>query len=95
MICEVMAAELTELCGPKHSPSCSDHYLAGSSPGRVLYGGERELVIRPRVCAKSPDGTSSEVALASYQAAKGVQQLPSKIVQLIISAVSSRSVEEI
>ena len=26
MICDVMAAEVTELCGPKHAPSSSDHY---------------------------------------------------------------------
>ncbi|QDT62665.1 hypothetical protein SV7mr_52150 [Stieleria bergensis] len=33
MICEVMAAEVTELCGPKHEPSSSDHYRAGSASG--------------------------------------------------------------
>jgi hypothetical protein len=32
MICEVMAAEVTELCGPKHSRTGNDHYRAGSSP---------------------------------------------------------------
>ena len=42
MICEVMAAEVTQLCGAKHAPSQSDHYRAGSSPGRVLYEGERD-----------------------------------------------------
>jgi len=41
MVCEVMAAEVTELCGLKHSPSPSDHYRAGSSPGCVLVEGER------------------------------------------------------
>ena len=65
MICEVMAAEVTELCGPKHAPSPSDHYRAGTSPGRVLYEGEREEVIRPRVRCKSDDGASHEVDLAS------------------------------
>ena len=66
MICEVMAAEVTELCGPKHSRTGNDHYRAGSSPGRVLYEGEREKVVRPRVRVKSPDGTSSEVELAIH-----------------------------
>ncbi len=27
MICEVMAAEVTGLCVPKHSPPSSDHYV--------------------------------------------------------------------
>lgn len=70
MICEVMAAEVTELCGPKHAPSDSDHFRSGSSPGRVLYEGEREEVIRPRVRRKGPDGASEEVELASYRVAK-------------------------
>ena len=31
MICEVMAAEVTELCGPKHHPNDSGNVRAGSS----------------------------------------------------------------
>ena len=41
MICEVMAAEVNELCGPKHHPSDSDHFRSGTTPGRVLVDGER------------------------------------------------------
>jgi hypothetical protein len=67
MICEVMAAEVTQLCGPKHSPSPSDHYRAGSSAGCVLYEAERETVIRPRVRQKAVDGSSHEVELATYR----------------------------
>ena len=46
MICEVMAAEVTELCGLKHSPSPSNHYRAGTSPGRVLVEGGRIKGVR-------------------------------------------------
>ncbi|AMV30543.1 hypothetical protein VN12_00405 [Pirellula sp. SH-Sr6A] len=95
MICEVMAAEVTELCGPKHDPSSSDLYRAGSASGRVLLEGEREEVVRPRVRQKSSDGTSCEVELASYRAAKDPQQLQAQIVQAIVSGVSSRAIEEI
>jgi putative transposase len=95
MICEVMAAEVTELCGPKHAPSENDHYRAGSSPGRVLYEGEREGVVRPRVRRKSEDGTSDEVELASYRVAKDPAQLQSQIIQAIVSGVSARNVQEI
>ncbi len=95
MICEVMAAEVTELCGPKHAPSGSTHYRAGTSPGRVLYEGEREKVLRSRVRCKSDDGTSQEVDLASYRIAKNPEQFRSQIVQAIVSGVSTRGVEAI
>ena len=39
MISEVMAVEVTELCGPKHSPSGSEVFRSGSSPGRVIFEG--------------------------------------------------------
>jgi putative transposase len=95
MICEVMAAEVTELCGPKHAPVGNDLYRAGSSPGRVLYEGEREEVTRPRVRRKSEEGTSEEVELASYRVAKDPEQLQSQIIQAIASGVSARDVQEI
>ena len=95
MICEVMAAEVTELCGAKHAPSGSDHYRSGSSPGRVIYEGEREDVVRPRVRRKGQDGTSEEVELASYRVAKDSEQLQTQIIQAIASGVSIRSVQEI
>ena len=57
-----------ELCGPQHYPSNSDHYRAGSSSGRVLFEGELEAVVRPRVRKHSCDGASEEVVLAAYQA---------------------------
>jgi putative transposase len=95
MICEVMAAEVTELCGPKHDPSSSDLYRGGSALGRVLLEGEREEVVRPRVRQKSSDGTSCEIELATYRAAKDPQQLQAQIIQAIVSGVSSRAIEEI
>lgn len=39
MICDVMAEEVIELCGPKHHSNGSDYVRAGSSLGRVV--GER------------------------------------------------------
>lgn len=95
MICEVMAAEVTELCGPKHDPSSSDLYRGGSASGRVLLEGEREEVVRPRVRQKLSDGSSCEIELATYRAAKDPQQLQAQIIQAIVSGVSSRAIEEI
>jgi transposase-like protein len=96
MICEVMAAEVSELCGPKHDPSSSNHYRGGSASGRVLLEGEREgNRSAMRVRQKSSDGTGCEVELATYRAAKDPQQLQAQIVQAIVSGVSSRAIEEI
>ena len=77
MICDVMAAEVTELCGPKHAPASSDHHRAGSASGRVLLEGEQEDIDRPRVRHMI---SSKEVELASYRAAKDLQQLQAQIV---------------
>ena len=95
MICEVMAAEVTELCGPKHAPHQGDHYRAGSSPGRVLYEGEREAIVRPRVRRKCAEGDSSEVELASYRVAKDPTQLQSQIVQAIVASAIRRGIESV
>ena len=91
-ICEVMAAEVTELCGPKYTPSKSTYYRAGSSPGRVLYQGEREDVVHPWGRRKSAEG--GEVELAS-RIANDPEQLRSQILQAIVSAASSRGFAEI
>jgi transposase-like protein len=95
MICEVMAAEVTELCGLKHSPSTSDHYRAGSCPGRVLVEGEQEEVVRPRVRRKGEDGSSCEVELATYRLAKDPAQLQAQIIQAIVTGVSGRSMQDL
>jgi len=95
MICEVMAAEVDDLCGAKHQPSDSDHFRAGSSPGRVIVDGERESVVRPRVRKRSPDGGSEEAALASYRAACDPSQLQDSIVTALMHGVSTRDVEKV
>ena len=95
MICEVMAAEVDELCGAKHQPSDSDHFRAGSSPGRVVVEGERESVVRPRVRKRSSDGGSEEAVLTTYQAARDPSQLQDSIVTALMHGVSTRDVGKI
>ena len=92
MISEVMAAEVNELCGPKHQPSDSDHFRAGSSSGRVLLDGEREAVTRPRVRKHNSDGSSDEVVLATYKAAGDPSQLQDSIVTALMHGVSTRDI---
>ena len=94
MISEVMAAEVEELCGPKHHPSASDHYRAGSSSGRVLLDGERESVVRPRVRKRS-EGGSEEVTLSTYEAARDPRQLQDSIIVALSHGVSTRDVKKL
>jgi putative transposase len=95
LICEVMAAEVSELCGPKHHPGEGEHFRAGTSPGRVLVDGEREELVRPRVRRVDASGTSHEVRLATYQAACDPAQLTASIVQALSSGVSTREVKNV
>ena len=49
LICQVMAQEVSLLCGPKHQPTGGDNFRSGSSTGRIQIDGKREEIIRPRV----------------------------------------------
>lgn len=95
MISDVMAAEVHELCGPKHLPAGGDTYRAGSSPGRVLVEGEREEVTRPRVRRRQTDGRSQEVPLATYRSACDPQQLQASIVTALTAGVSTRDLQTV
>lgn len=94
MISEVMAHEVSELCGPRHQPSDSDCYRSGSSSGRVIVDREREEISRPRVRRRDEDG-SSEVTLETYQAARCPQQLHRSIVSALAAGVSTREVSQV
>jgi putative transposase len=94
LICEVMAAEVSELCGPKHHPNESGNLRAGSSPGRVLVDGDRVEVVRPRV-RRVDTGSGQEVPLSTYQAACDPSQLTASIIQALSSGVSTREMENI
>ena len=95
MICEVMAAEVSELCGPKHHPNDSDCVRSGSSSGRVIAYGEREELVRPRVRRKDKSGKQEEVQLATYQAANDPEALTASIIQALASGVSTREMQNV
>ena len=92
MITDVIAEEVTELCGPKHRPADGDLYRAGTAPGRVIHEGERESILRPRVRQKNDDGSSQEVTLATYEAARCPEQLRDSITKALIAGVSTRDI---
>ena len=95
MICEVMAAEVTELCGPKHAPSGGEVFRSGSSSGRVIFEGQREDVIRPRVRKRQASGSTTEVSLASYESARNPERLHASIVAALMAGVSTRDIKNV
>jgi len=95
MISEVIAAEVEDLCGPKHSPTGGDVFRSGSSSGRVLINGQREPVTRPRVRRREVDGSTAEVPLATYQSANNADQLHASIITALMAGVSTREVQHV
>lgn len=91
MITDVIAEEVTELCGPKHQPGDGGLYRAGTAPGSVIHEGQREPIRRPRVRQKNDDGSSQEVTLATYEAARCPEQLRDSITKALIAGVSTRA----
>jgi transposase-like protein len=95
MISEVMAAEVTELCGPKHSPLGGEVFRSGSRPGRVIFEGQREDVVRPRVRERQANGSTTEVPLTSYESARNPERLQASIVAALMSGVSTRQIKNV
>ena len=95
MIGEVMAAEVTALCGPKHDPADGNLFRAGSSSGRVIVEGRREEVFRPRVRQRQPNGSTLELPLASYESARNPAQLQASIVAALMAGVSTREIKQV
>ena len=67
----------------------------GTSPDRVLYKGEREEVVRPRVRSQSNDGASHEFVVEGYRFAIDPEHVKSQLGQAIEGSVRTHSVEEI
>jgi transposase-like protein len=87
---QVMADEVTALCGPRYRPDPqSSNHRAGSETGTVYLGGEKEEIRRPRVRHES----GGEVRLESYQAASSQQSLFQEIVGLVAEGMSQRGLE--
>ena len=94
MLADVLAAEVSGLCGAKYRPAddaaCQ---RAGSAPGNVLWEGKREAVQRPRVRRRKDDGTTEEVSLQAYQAAKQPDQLHAAVLRALVAGVSGREMQ--
>ncbi len=96
MITEVMATEVSELCGIKYHPDeQAEHQRAGSADGFVVWEGKREDVRRPRVRRNTEDGSTEEVRLETYGAARQRDELHAMVFRALGAGVSSREVSKV
>ena len=95
MLANVMAEEVSGLCGAKYHPADEAAFQrAGSAPGAVLWEGRREAVRRPRVRRKTGGGTE-EVSLETYRAARQPDQLHAAILRALVAGVSGREMQQV
>ena len=70
-------------------------FRSGSGPGRVIFEGQREEVVRPRVRRRQRDGSTREVSLASYESARNPERLQASIVSALMAGVSTREMQNV
>ena len=91
ILIEVMAEEVTTLCGAPYYPSKeAKFYRAGSATGYVYMDSRRENVARPRVRQYTDDeGTTKEVTLRSYTAAQDAREVKRLLIEALVAAGSN------
>lgn len=89
---DLMQEEVRELCGPKYDPAPGRVYRRGGSDQGVVYlGGKRQEIRRPRVRRGDGRGKEQEVALRSYQVARGIRTIEADVAECMVHGMSTRS----
>lgn len=85
---EMLEEDRTQLCGPKHQPEPQRRaYRYGSDQGRVVLGGRKIAMSKPRV--RSVDG--EEIELPCWQRAQEEDPLQERVLEQMLVGVSSRA----
>ena len=95
IILDVMAREVTALCGPAYHPDDRGCRRAGRAPGSVLLDGRTEPMLRPRVRRRKGDGGEEEVGLASYGAARDASAVRAGLLRAMAAGVSTRQAQRV
>lgn len=95
IILQVMAGEVTSLCGPSYHPTGSGCRRAGTAPGSVVVEGRTEPMQRPRVRRRKTDGGEVEVGLSSYGAARDTAAVREGLLRALAAGVSSRQARRV
>jgi len=92
---QVIEQEVAALCGPRYHPgeeaAC---YRSGSTLGAVFVGERQEVLRRPRVRRRTPEG-SAEVLLKSWQLATDKEAWETAMYRAILGGVSLRGVTDL
>jgi len=96
MILEVMAQEVTDLCGPAYHPRPGAvHRRAGSAEGKIVVEGEAEDVRRPRMRQRTASGKEAEAMPRSYIAAQDCGAVHEALLRAVAAGVSTRGVKRV
>ena len=69
--------------------------IVGNSPGRVIFEGQREDVVRPRVRQRQANDSTIEVLLTSYESARNPERLQASILAALMAGVSTREIKNV
>ena len=61
----------------------------------IIFEGQREDVLRPRVRQRQANGSTTEVPLASYESARNPERLQASILAALMAGVSTRDIKNI
>lgn len=87
---EMLEEDRTALCGPRHQPSADRRaYRHGHDEGSLVFGGRKVRLRKPRV--RSVAG--GEIELDTWRRMSAEDPLRERVVQQILSGVSSRGYE--
>ena len=93
MLVNVMAEEVTRLCGAAYHPTReAEFYRAGSAEGYAYIEARREDIVRPRVRQREEEATTGEVPLESYTAAQDASEAQRLLLEALVAAGSMRRV---
>ena len=87
MFAEMLEEDRTALCGPRHQPSTDRRaYRHGHDEGSLVFGGRKIRLAKPRVRSVAGD----EIELPTWRQMSSEDPLRDRVVQQILSGVSSR-----
>jgi len=91
---QILAEEVSKLCGPSHYPQPEAVYRRAGSENGVCYAeGRKEKVLRPRVRRRGADGKEREHELAGYQAMSDPANNAMHVVKSMMAGMTTRSQE--
>jgi len=96
MLVNVMAEEVTRLCGAAYHPTReAEFYRAGSAEGYAYIEARREDIVRPRVRQREEEAATEEVTLESYTAAQDASEAQRLLLEALVAAGSMRKVGKV